>query len=908
MKSRILLSLLLLTLLACSFPLGPAEQEDEPAGPETGEPASTAEPTPQGAPVPTALPEWQPPETAPQADGPLNLPLQVGNPLPAAPLRAPVTAGVPLPQSLGLTDAATLRLVDAGGNPLAAQFTPLARWGAAPDDAAAPIRWLLVDFQVALQAGETAHYFLQQAAPAPPPQEAGIQISEEEGALWVDTGAARFRLDAASGVLSAAEGDMRLYGLADAAPGAVRSMQVVLAGPQRASLEVRGSFSQDPAARLDYTARYWFYAGSGLVRLFFTLENNTLCPLDDEQRLTCHDIGSPGSVSFEDLSLRLETGLQGSLAVRAAGEQVITASLGAGFPPQVLLYQDSSGTPRWDAYLTWQDWEGRPLDTAPRLQAYAAWRGYRILQGDPAASTWDLLHQGDQAGGWLSLSDGQSAWGAGVRDFWQNYPKALRATPDGAIEIALFPAEYGPEGYRFSLRAGEHKTHEIWLAPQEDLAGLLSPLFAQAPPQWYVDSGALGPTALRAWQDWPEHEQYIDDQLTTSPDHEGWDHVFNNLFDAIEGTGFYGIFDYGDWPIDYEGYHLAPLNPKYDHDAGMWLQWARGGDPRWFALAEAAGRHAADIDILHNLHTPRHWGDGIIFGHSYHDEDGFLNPHRNYGGSDPDTAYGMRGLLLLYYLTGYKKAHESALELAGCIAYRTSNDVYLCPYLSGECGGEGWVFFQEGLYDSNTRPVANSLSILTEAYRATADPRYLAPADAIVDWIRPERQPFMDGVTGDDMYLKPWLLNMYLTSLGRYLDMQAEFGRADTYEAEETLLALSDWLLEYAWLDLEPLPEGPRGAYPYEWWFDGRQGNPADEYASANNIPSVNNWLLLGADALAYAYLHSGNPQYLQHAASLFRAGAHDPFFEGDGSLYTETKQTINSIAFGHVFLHAWGK
>ena len=892
-----LLIIPLLLLAACNLPFADnGWQETEGS---TSEEISTQPP----ADTPEEPSEWQDPPQAPVSSGTLNIPLRVVNPFEDRPVTAPVTAGLPLPQSLNWSDPGNFVLVDATGKALPAQFTPLARWGAAPSEQGAAIRWLLLDFQVSLEPGETGWYFLQQGQVNSNDTPA-IKTEEDEHNLWVDTGAARFLIEKASGSLSLDDTTLRLSATAQDADGedyhapTASSVRTALEGAQRTSIEVKGSLTQAGATSLDYTARYWFYAGSSLVRLFFTIENNTPCPLGEYEQLLCHDIGSPGSVDFTDFSLRFETGLTGELVFQAGGESVLQGRL----QDDLLLYQDSAGGDSWDAYLTWQDWEGRRLDTSPRMQSFVSWRGYRITQGEM------LLDDGNHAGGWMSLSDGSSSWGVGIRDFWQNYPKALRAGADGTLEIGLFPGEFGNPDYRFNLRAGEHKTHEIWFAPHEDLGALLFPLFAQAAPEWYVDSGAMGLTALADWENWHEHEQYLIDQLDTAPS-EGWDHVYDNLQDAIQRTGFYGIYDYGDLPIDYEGYHLAPLNAKYDYDYGMWLQWARGGNARWFRLAESADRHFADIDILHNLHQPRHWGDGIIFGHSYHDEEGFLNPHRNYGGSDPDTAYGMRGMLLTYYLTGYEKAFQSALELADCIAYRVRNDTFLCPYFSaGECSGMGYVFYQDGLYDSNTRPVANSLSILTEAYRATGDPLYLETADAIVDWIRPEKQPYIHGPNGEEMYMKPWLLNLYLSALGNYLEMLQENGRADLYGGKETLLGLADWLHEYAWLPLGPLPAGARAAYPYEWWFDGRRGDPNDEWSGGNNIPSINNWLLLGADALAYAYHVSGDPQYLDWAAQLFRTGSHDPFYEGDTSLYTETKQAINSIAFGHVFLHQWDR
>ena len=492
-----------------------------------------------------------------------------------------------------------------------------------------------------------------------------------------------------------------------------------------------------------------------------------------------------------------------------------------------------------------------------------------------------------------------------MRDFWQNFPKALRARPDGTIEAGLFPGEFGPAGYAFALRAGEHKTHEIILSCTPTLSTAtvlpqwLHPLFAQAPARWYVESAAFGPTDLPNWTDWPDHEQYIVHQLTTSPDHVGWDDYFDNLPDAIERSDFYGIFDYGDWPIDYEGYEVAPLNVKYDNDYGSWLLWARTGDSPWFDLAQAADRHFADVDILHNVHTPRHWGDGIAFGHSYHDEDGFLNPHRNYGGNHPDTAFGMTGMLLDYYLTGYEKALGSALELADCIEYRLHNDGHLCGYFP-DCSGEGYgLGGSDGLYEAGSRPAANGLSIAVAAYRATADPRYLAVADAIVDWARAENQPYIDGPTGDDRMMRPWMLNMYLRALADYLEMRDEFGLPDTYDATGSFLAYADWLRTYPWIDLPPIETVPRAAYPYEWWFDGR---------AENDDPSVNNWLLLGADAMATAYRLSGDPDYLERAATLFRTGSRDPWYEDDPNIYAECKETINSITFGHRFLHEWAQ
>ncbi|MBN1965756.1 MAG: hypothetical protein JW910_13980 [Anaerolineae bacterium] len=832
----------------------------------------------------------------------LNVPLQVTNPLDVPRINEPVTSGVPLPRELAITDPGSLRLVDAAGNAIPAQFTPLARWGGSPDDPAAPLRWVLVDFQATVGPQQTVMYTLQNAGPGPAPQ-FPLALADGIDALTVDTGVALFSISKADGRLSApglaapVGGQVRSGGTVYTESGSV-SVRVALDGPMRVSIHVTGSYRDASGVPLlDYTNRYWFYAGQSGVRLFHTAENNTLCPLAEFEQLACHDIGSGGSVAFNDLSVIVPAALGGDLAYQAGGmDKPVSGSLTG----DVVLYQDSSGTDHWDTYPTMTDWEGNPLDARPRMQAYVSFRGYRITSGEA------LVSSGDQAAGWMSVSGAGGTWTVGVRDFWQNFPKALRARSDGTLEIGLFPDEFGPTDYAFTLRAGEHKTHEIAFGTNSTAEMMLRPLFAAAPPEWYVNSGAFGHTTLPDWTDWPEYEQYILDQLDISPGHEGWDHLHDTLLDAIESTDFYGIFDYGDWPIDYEGYGVAPLNLKYDNDYGMWLQWARGGDWRWFELAQAADRHAADVDILHNLHDPRHWGDGIIFAHSEHDEAGFTNPHRNINSGHPDLVYGVRGMLLTTYLTGYEETYESALELADCIEYRLHNDEHLCAFFPpGECSGMGYAL-DAGLYAAGSRPAANALSIAVIAYRATADPRYLAVADAVVAWAQPERQPYMNGPTGEDQEMRPWVLNLYLRALAAYLDMREEFGLPDTYGAREAFLAYVNWLHAYAWLDLAPAETGPRAAYPYAWWFDGRQGDPADEWAEGNNIPSVTNWLLLGADVMAYAYHLTGQADYLEWAAILFRTGSLDPWFEGDSSMYSESKQTINGIVFGHTFLYEW--
>ena len=156
------------------------------------------------------------------------------------------------------------------------------------------------------------------------------------------------------------------------------SIEVAMSGPMRVSIHVRGAYRADSGELLDYTSRYWFYAGQPIVRLFHTVENNTLCPLAEDEQLTCFDIGSGGSVSVADLSLVLPAATGANPQFQAGVQKAVVAG---DLTDPLLLYQDSSGTGHWDRYATLTNWDGNPLDGRPRMQSYVSFRGYQTDAG-----------------------------------------------------------------------------------------------------------------------------------------------------------------------------------------------------------------------------------------------------------------------------------------------------------------------------------------------------------------------------------------------------------------------------------------------------------------------------------------------------------------------------------------------
>ena len=204
---------LVLNVLACDL-LGGSRPEAEPTAGSVASPTSApaeATETPEGiAPPadasPTPREAWgatpKPPPQAPAAPTALNVPLTVHNSMDVARVNEGITSGLPLPRDLEVTDSSQLRLVDVGGQPVPAQFAPLARWGGAADDASKAIRWVLIDFQANVGPLDTAYYFLQEGGPSPALARP-LRVSEEAEALIVDTGATAFRISKVDGGLTA---------------------------------------------------------------------------------------------------------------------------------------------------------------------------------------------------------------------------------------------------------------------------------------------------------------------------------------------------------------------------------------------------------------------------------------------------------------------------------------------------------------------------------------------------------------------------------------------------------------------------------------------------------------------------------------------------------------------------------
>ena len=634
---------------------------------------------------------------------------------PALPrISEPVRTGIPLPLEAQIFMTADLCLVDgATGETLPADLIPTARWGGAPEDDSKPIRWLLASFPATVPAQATGLvYLVDAAAPAPATR---IAVGHEAGLWTIDTGPARFELQENGFDLfhrvTIGDADIvrpsdlpsgpyfELVGTTWQARSAAGGCQISVfrqgANDQTLTLKIKGSHRSfapgDETATadedLDFNTFMTFHAGSARVTVQHTVQNNRpWVPL--ENNADFRTIGSPHSVSADEigLALALQPGAAETwvLATSADSAGAWTGALSQA----VSVYQDSSGDDNWNLWQQARATGSNEVDVpvyAPA--AYVQWRGYQVRTGGTVAA------QGDKMAGFLCVGGPQGGVTVAVEDFWQNFPKALRAASPGVVDIALFPREFRA---RHVLRVGEQKTHTIHFlfhgpGAQPDLvaaASLARPLIALADPAWFAHQCRVLPAvAMSASNVWrfdsflpaapdncgmlvevspAEHDRYLRRHLY-GPGASGFcntnaganDYAFNGIADAVSNAQLYGWMDFGDLPVDFEQQEPCSTAPKsvtgqygwkYNGDFGLWLQALRAWeyDPDedgrharldFFRQALAATRHAGDIDVLHHgrqsgrgIHDFR---DGGAFGHSQHHDDGLFNPHRNGATNNP---------------------------------------------------------------------------------------------------------------------------------------------------------------------------------------------------------------------------------------------------------------------------------
>jgi hypothetical protein len=222
----------------------------------------------------------------------LDVPLTVQETAGVAREAEPVTFGVPLPKGL-LTDAARLRLYDASGRPVAADFRVVNRWWSDTPNQVASIQWVHCDFLASALARGRAVYHVRIATEGAPPAPAKLEVVRNGDDVTINTGPLRFTVHGKGPLLDGPalndvdfllRSDERIYKLS-----AKNASELVVEEqtPMKVVLKrtgVHGWVNGEDKA-LDYVARITAYAGKSHVRLTYSIVNRQGDRMSDFVRL-----------------------------------------------------------------------------------------------------------------------------------------------------------------------------------------------------------------------------------------------------------------------------------------------------------------------------------------------------------------------------------------------------------------------------------------------------------------------------------------------------------------------------------------------------------------------------------------------------------------------------------------------
>lgn len=699
---------------------------------------------------------------------PQTVRLTLSNDLPFARIAEPVTCGVPLVRGFAPSPG-ELALVDEGGKPVPVQVTATSTYHDGTP------RWVLLRFAADVPASGQTAYLLTRGQPGLAGRSVECRLAD--GVATVNTGLAEFVVDTTAGELltSASVGGRRLGGPISASclrlagseellAATISSAEFEEAGPLQAVLCLRGDLGPgEPLPLARFVCRLHFRAGSSEVRVTYTLHN----PGAHVHPGNTWDLGTGGSVFMEDLSvaLQLAEGTWTSRVGVAAGQSPV---------PGTQLYQDSSGGPNW-----------RSANHVNKdMQVPVSFRGYRVFNGA------EQVAEGERAEGWLHVRTDQGGVAVSVRDFWQNFPKAL-SLDGGTLRIGLWPAEFADV---HELLGGEQKTHEllyVFHGPETDdetvarrMQAFQHPLYAMPEADSVFATRVFSPAAPLDRDSFGAMERTCDSFVDPvgerrqsvigrweDIDEFGWRH-FGDTFADNESAPPEMRRDYPDHFVGSQP--ISHFGNEYDVAYCVMLQGLRRQDPRWMWLADVLCRHYADVCIYHT------GADGAAayahgpFTHTTHETAALRSTHRIYpseteryglqyasGGPNAGHCY-VASLAQHYYLTGDRVSRDAFLEVADWAVES--------PWFTEMMMGD-------------QRGIGNFLNTHVYAYAMTGDQKYYDAALAMLDHVQ---EPF-SGLGG----------TLFAKAAGRFLDLKLENGELDAdYErARAKLLQFGDLYL-----------------------------------------------------------------------------------------------------------------
>ncbi len=718
--------------------------------------------------------------------------VHIENPSPEQRNSEPIAFGVPFQRGM-LKDTSDMCLVNELGQRLPVQAESRARW---PDGS---IQWAFVETQVDIGAGETAELQLSVSCGGNPRHRQALQLTDAGDSVTIHSGPLRFKCSkrelslpvfvSNSDTPSASGGAVVLRDTFGKSWRA-RIDNTEIVAPKTgicAAVNSRGRFADDANdLGVRFTSRLRFFAGLSRVEWTFMVHN----PAAAKHKGGFWDLGDPGSLFFEDLSVDIALPTIDELSYRTTSSEPWCKASG----PNLSIYQESSAGENWNGP------NHKNRDGAVPLKQ----NGYTIMDG-PAT---DL--RASRATPVVHALGGSARVTVFVDQFWQNFPKAIDVTRN-TLTIRLFPGCF-PDA--FELQGGERKTHTVWLDfadDRESLNGCMEPLRVAVARTAYQDNPLL-----------PFFMDSPDSSISRSLITEGLEGP-GNFFAKREIVDEYGWRNFGDVFADHETLEhgndwnlVSHYNNQYDLIYGFGRQFIRSGDHRWLELMNDLARHVADIDVYHTLDDRPEYNNGL-FWHTDHYLDAATCSHRSYSrrhmtshhvaqsGGGPGTEHGYTtGLLLHYFLTGSETSRSAARELADWMGRAQEGSGGLLeevqrirtkqfPKFKRLIRGIDVPTFRYPL----TRGTANYVNMLVDQSIINADKEQLRHAARV---IRETAHPHDDIAQRNLLDVeRAWSYTVFLQSVCRFLYLKELWAEhdADFAYARDCLLHYAAWMMDH---------------------------------------------------------------------------------------------------------------
>ena len=283
--------------------------------------------------------------------------------------------------------------------------------------------------------------------------------------------------------------------------------------------------------------------------------------------------------------------------------------------------------------------------TAGAIGGTPGWKGplegpIRLFQRDDEMyEVQGSAETGEKAPGWAEIVTEKGTCALALRDFWQQWPKAVQIAPEG-MRLGLLPAfETGDfshmepwykhqwffNGNCYQLRNGQARSWDLFLSRGH--SGLELASLAATPPVPVPDPAQAIATGV-----WGEVQPAGIDEMA---EYDPWaERLFESYVTSIEAQRDYGAMNWGDW---FGERRINWGNHEYDTTNQLLIQYARTGNPVYLRWADAAGRHSAEVDTVHhvnpdlaayfdNWHHPTYPSrPGLVHEHAHGHVGGFMS-------------------------------------------------------------------------------------------------------------------------------------------------------------------------------------------------------------------------------------------------------------------------------------------